>query len=213
MLAVTRNIPQSNSTVHAGGWSTPSSQSRRMAGGVLGVIGLGNIGRAVAKLGEALGCRVLGHDIRASAPDDPPNVGLDQLLSEADFVTLHVSLGPSSKHLLDERALGLMKSDAVLVNTCRGAVVDETALTSALQSGKFFGVGLDVFEEEPLSSDSPLRRIDRVVLTPHQGANSPESLADLRREMCDTTIDWATTGWTRSVVNPDVRSHLRSKAT
>lgn len=209
LLAVTRNIPQSNASVHSGGWLDPASQFRRISGGVLGVIGLGNIGRAVANLGQALGCQVIGHDIRASAADDPPNVELDQLLSEADFVTLHVSLGPSSRHLIDERALGLMKADAVLVNTCRGAVVDEAALTRALQSGKFFGVGLDVFDEEPLPKQSPLRQIDRVVLTPHQGANSPESLADLRREMCDTTIEWATTGWTRSVVNPDVKSRLR----
>jgi D-3-phosphoglycerate dehydrogenase / 2-oxoglutarate reductase len=212
LLAVTRNIPSSNALVHAGGWELPDAASRRLAGGVLGIVGLGNIGRAVAKVGESLGCRVLAHDVRVPAGADggPPMVGLDQLLSEADFVSLHVSLGPTSRHLIDDRAIGLMKDDAVLVNTCRGAIVDQEALVRALQGGKFFGVGLDVFEDEPLGSDNPLRRIDRAVLTPHQGGNSPESLTDLRREVCDTTIEWVTTGWAKSVVNPGVKDRRRN---
>jgi D-3-phosphoglycerate dehydrogenase len=207
LLAVCRWIPQRNALLHNGGWRSPPVEYRRLSGKSIGVVGLGRIGSRVAKLAVALGCRVLGHDIRA--PENPikgvSTVGLDQLLLESDVVCLHVALQPGTRHLIDERALGLMKQDAILLNLSRGAVIDEAALARALEAGKFFGVGLDVFEEEPLSQDSPLRRIERAVLSPHQAANSPESLADLRREICDETIEWATTGWTRAAVNPGVR--------
>ena len=186
-----------------------------MSGKTLGVVGVGHIGSEVARLGAAFGCRVLANDIR---PLDNPIAGvsmvdLDELLRESDVICLNMSLQAGSRHLISDRALGLMKDDAVLVNTSRGAVVDEAALLRALEAGRFFGVGLDVFEEEPLPPDSPLRGIERVVLTPHEAASSPESLAELRKQVCDATIEWATTGWAEAVVNPEVRPRHKSART
>ena len=143
LLAVTRGIPTCDASIHAGRWPASPPPVRRLAGGVLGVVGLGHIGREVARLGKALGCTVLGHDVRdtSTSVPDVPNVELDHLLAESDFVSLHASLGPGSQHLIDERRLGLMKDDAVLINTCRGQVIDEAALIRALEGGKFFGIG------------------------------------------------------------------------
>lgn len=212
LLAVTRGIPPCDASIHVGRWPASLPPVRRLAGGVLGVVGLGHIGREVARLGKALGCTVLGYDVRdtSTSVPDVPNVELDYLLAESDFVSLHASLGPGSRHLIDERRLALMKDNAVLINTCRGQVIDEAALIRALEGGKFFGIGLDVFDTEPLPAESPLRLIDRAVLTPHAAGSSPEGLADLRREMCDVTIEWVTTGWCSSIVNPSVKGSTRN---
>jgi len=215
VLGVCRGIPQWNASLHQGGWRDPSPPARRLSGKTLGVVGVGHIGSEVARLGAAFGCRVLANDIR---PLDNPIAGvsmvdLDELLRESDVICLNVSLQAGSTHLISDRALGLMKDDAVLVNTSRGAVVDEAALLRALEAGKFFGVGLDVFEEEPLPPSSPLRGIERVVLTPHEAASSPESLAELRKQVCDATIEWAATGWAKAVVNPEVRPRHKSART
>jgi D-3-phosphoglycerate dehydrogenase / 2-oxoglutarate reductase len=212
LLAVTRRIPSCDASIHAGGWPAALAPERRLAGSVLGIVGLGRIGQEVARLGKALGCTVIGHDVRdmSTSVPDVSNVELDYLLAESDLVSLHASLGPGSRHLIDERRLGLMKDDAVLINTCRGQVIDEAALIRALDDGKFFGIGLDVFETEPLPAESPLRLIDRAVLTPHAAGSSPEGLADLRREMCDATIEWVTTGWCRSIVNSSVKGSTRN---
>jgi D-3-phosphoglycerate dehydrogenase / 2-oxoglutarate reductase len=207
VLALCRRIPERSALMRAGGWRDPKVQYRRLAGKTFGVIGTGRIGTQVAQLGRALGCRVLCTDIQPPrAPIEGVSwVGLEQLLTESDVVCAHASLNSSSRALLGERALALMKDDAILVNTSRGALVDEAALLTALQAGKFFGVGLDVFAEEPLPASHPLRSIERVVLTPHEAANSPESLAELRHQVCEATIEWLTTGWSQSVVNPTVK--------
>ena len=215
VLAVCRWIPQWNAFLHEGGWRGSPSTERRLSGKTLGVVGVGHIGIDIARLGVAFGCQVLGNDVRPlrSPIEGVSMVDLDELLRESDVVCLNVSLQPSTRHLISDRALGLMKPDAVLVNTSRGAVVDEAALVRALEAGKFLGVGLDVFEEEPLPVDSPLRDIERVVLTPHKAATSPDSVAEVRKEVCDTTIEWATTGWAEAVVNPDVRPRHKSERT
>ena len=136
---------------------------------VLGVIGLGNIGKAVIKRAQAFGMRVLGNDIKEMPFDFM--VSLEKLLQESDFVSLNCDLNPSSRHLINRERLALMKPTAYLINTSRGPVIDEEALAEALENKKIAGAGLDVFEEEPLPQGSPLRKFPNVILSPHN-ANS-----------------------------------------
>ena len=136
---------------------------------VLGVIGLGNIGKAVIKRAQAFGMRVLGNDIKEMPFDFM--VSLEKLLKESDFVSLNCDLNPSSRHLINRERLALMKPTAYLINTSRGPVIDEEALAEALENKKIAGAGLDVFEEEPLPQGSPLRKFPNVILSPHN-ANS-----------------------------------------
>ena len=125
------------------------------------------------------------------------------------IVSLHVPYTPGTHHLVDAALLAKLKPGAILVNTARGKVVDTDALIDALQSGHLAGAGLDVFEQEPLPADSPLRSAPNVVMTPHVAGFSVEAFVDLRREMCQTTIDFMTTGWASTIVNPAVRDRMR----
>jgi D-3-phosphoglycerate dehydrogenase len=148
---------------------------------VLGIVGLGQSGRAVARRASAFGMRMLAHDIQPllrSAADVPVEMtGLDDLLTQSDFVTLHVDLRPESRHLLNASRFGLMKPSAVVINTSRGEVIDEDALIAALQSGALGGAALDVFAIEPLPVDSPLRTLPNVYLAPHNANGSQAAAA------------------------------------
>jgi D-3-phosphoglycerate dehydrogenase len=151
---------------------------RTLAESTLGVIGVGNCGRAVIRRARAFGARILGADIVEIAPDfvrenEVEMVELDELLRRADFVTLHCDLNPTSYHLINARTLSLMQPHAVLINTSRGPVVEEPALIAALQAGAIAGAALDVFEVEPLPHDSPLMKMDNVLLAPHNANSSP----------------------------------------
>lgn len=146
----------------------------------LGVVGVGRIGKEVLRRAKAFGMKLYGNDIVQVPAEFIHEVGLEivsleQLLEASDFVSLNCDLNPSSKHLIDERALRLMQTDSVLVNTSRGAVIDEPALIEALGSGSIAGAGLDVFEDEPLPLESPLRQMDNVLLAPHNANSSPEA--------------------------------------
>ena len=171
MLGVLRRIPQTDRAMHRGDW--PSLAGRTLAGKNLGILGLGRIGREVARLGQAFGMRILawGPTLNAerAARSDAVFMELDALLEQADIVTLHLKLSEESRGLLDERRLRLIGRDGVLINTARGAIVDEKALARVLAEGALGAAGLDVFAEEPLAADSPLRSLDNVVLTSHLG--------------------------------------------
>ncbi|MDX9822172.1 MAG: NAD(P)-dependent oxidoreductase [Syntrophales bacterium] len=146
------------------------------AGKVLGIVGMGNIGKAVAKRALAFEMQILGYDIRPVT--DEPGIemtDLDTLLKTADAVTLHTFLNDRTRKLIGRREFALMKPDSFLINTSRGPVIDEEALIEALQTGRIAGAGLDVFEKEPLPKDSPLRRMRNVILTPHT-AGMPDGL-------------------------------------
>jgi D-3-phosphoglycerate dehydrogenase / 2-oxoglutarate reductase len=214
LLAMTRGVTAGNAAMHAGGWRDPAVGHQRVAGQTLGIVGLGRIGRRVAELGRAFGCQVIAHDVRAGLVP-PPGVrmtGLPELMAEADFVTLHTILDENSHHLINASVLAAAKPGQLLVNTSRGGVLDHTALLAAIESGRLAGAALDVFESEPLPPDSPLRSCPSIVLTPHEASSSPEAEQDLRAEMCQATAQWFETGWTDSVVNPDVRPGLRPGA-
>lgn len=144
----------------------------------LGVIGVGNIGKAVLRRARAFGMRLLGNDIIPIAPDFicenvVQMVTLSDLLHEADFVSLNCDLNPTSHHLMNAETLSWMKPTSILINTSRGPVVDEAALISALQDGWIAGAALDVFETEPLPAASPLLKMDNVLLAPHNSNSSP----------------------------------------
>lgn len=146
----------------------------------LGVVGVGRIGKEVLRRAKAFGMKLYGNDIvqvpaKFIEEVGPKIVSLERLLERSDFVSLNCDLNPRSKHLIDEQALRLMRPSSVLVNTSRGAVIDEPALIRALGSGSIAGAGLDVFEDEPLPLESPLRQMDNVLLAPHNANSSPEA--------------------------------------
>jgi len=160
--------------VAAGRWPRAAlSSGREIAGRTLGVVGFGDIGRRAARMGRALGMRAIGHDVALAADAaawrdagvEPR--GLEALLAEADVVTLHVPLVAATRNLIDARRLAAMKRGAVLINTARGGVVDETAVAAALASGQLGGAALDVFDAEPLPAGSPLAGAPNLLLTPH----------------------------------------------
>ncbi len=176
LLAFARRLPDMSSDMKKGQWR--KYPNRALHECILGVVGVGNIGSAVLRRAAAFGMRLFGNDIVEVHPEIIERTGvsmapLPRLLSESDFVSLNPDLNPNSHHLINRETLGMMKEGAVLINTSRGPVVDEPALIEALQNGKIRGAALDVFEQEPLPADSPLRSMDNVMLSPHNANSSP----------------------------------------
>jgi phosphoglycerate dehydrogenase-like enzyme len=171
MIAVLRRIPQTDQAMRRGEW--PSFAGRTLAGKKLGILGLGRIGREVAQLARAFGMQVLawGPTLNAERAErsGATFMQLDTLLEEADIVTVQLKLSDESRGLLNEPRLRRIGPQGVLINTARGAIVDEKALARVLADGGLGAAGVDVFAEEPLAPDSPLRRLDNVVLTSHLG--------------------------------------------
>jgi len=179
LLAAARRVAEGDRLTRTGGWKAwhPSFLlGRDVHGATLGIVGLGQIGLAVARRAHGFDMRLLYHS-RTRRPEAEAELGLEfveleQLLKESDFVTLHVFLSPQTRHLIGERELALMKPTAVLVNTTRGPVVDQRALYRALKQGRIAAAGLDVAEEEPIPLDDPLLTLDNVTITPHVGSAS-----------------------------------------
>lgn len=176
ILAFARRQPWMDREMKAGRWE--KLPSRALHECTLGIIGVGNIGKAVARRARAFGMTVLGNDIVEIDHVFLTETGvqmtnLEDLLARSDFVSLNCDLNPTSYHLINSRTLALMKPTAVLINTARGPVVDEAALIAALQSGQIAGAALDVFEVEPLPLDSPLLKMENVLLAPHNANSSP----------------------------------------
>lgn len=187
ILCFARRLTQMDADVRRGLWVKPESVSLREC--TLGVIGVGNIGRAVVRRARAFGMRVIGHDPVAPSASFVEETGLGlstlrELLAESDFVSLHCDLNPTSFQLLGRDALALMRPTAYLVNTSRGPVVDEAALVDALGERRIAGAALDVFEVEPLSACSPLRALPNCLLAPHN-ANSGHAA---RRRVHESTV-------------------------
>jgi D-3-phosphoglycerate dehydrogenase len=181
-------------------------------GQALGIVGLGDIGSSLARKAAALGLRVIACDpyVDRSVAEEcgASLVKLETLLREADYVSLNLPLTPDTEHLIGARELRLMKPTAYLINTARGPSVDEAALIDALVSGEIAGAGLDVFEEEPLPSKSPLLQLDNVVLTPHSAGYSDEAVRRLRLEVGRAAAAVLAGRWSRYVANPDVRERV-----
>ncbi|MGE5249721.1 MAG: phosphoglycerate dehydrogenase [Bacteroidota bacterium] len=176
LLAFARRGPWMDASMKRGEWEKVPGLALSEA--TLGVVGVGHIGKAVTRRARAFGMTVLGNDI---VPIDPAFIeetgiemtDLPSLLGRSDFVSVNCDLNPTSHHLINSRALELMKPSAVLVNTARGPIVHEEALVAALQAGRLAGAALDVFEVEPLPLESPLLKMDNVLLAPHNSNSSP----------------------------------------
>jgi D-3-phosphoglycerate dehydrogenase len=185
LLALARKVPQSNALVQAGRWDMPAVVPiHRLAGRVLGLVGFGNIPRALAPKAKAFGLRVVVHDPYVSqdalVAAGVESMSFDGLLEIADFVSIHAPLLPATRGLFNAEVFRKMKQGACLINTARGPLVDEDALVAALDSGRLAGAALDVVAVEPLPKDSRLIGRDNVVLTPHTGFYSVEALNELQ---------------------------------
>jgi D-3-phosphoglycerate dehydrogenase / 2-oxoglutarate reductase len=206
LLMLNRQLAADVDSMRSGGWfRSAASPPRRLAGQRLGLIGLGNIGSLVAQKARGFGLNVVAYDPyleeQQSRVDGIPLVGLDELMASSDYVSVHCPLNASTRHLLGRRELELMKPTAYLVNTARGAIVDQTTLTELLTRGALAGAGLDVFEEEPPPADHPLRRLDNVILTPHSASVSVESTVECRRTAVEHVVTVLRGGVPSDVVN------------
>jgi len=185
LLALVRKVPLSDKLVQSGRWEVPPIVPiHRLSGRVLGLVGFGNIPRALAPKAKAFGLQVVTHDPYAPAgvlaEAGVEGVGFDQLLGMSDFVSIHAPLLPATRGLFNAEVFGTMKPGAMLINTARGPLVDEEALIAALDSGKLGGAALDVVTTEPLAKDSKLLGRDNVILTPHTAFYSVEALNELQ---------------------------------
>ena len=176
MLAFARRQPWMDREMKAGKWEKIPGKS--LSECTLGIVGVGNIGKAVARRAKAFGMTVLGTDIVDVdhvfiAETGIEMTNLEYLLSHSDYVSLNTDLNPTSQHLINARTLAYFKSSAILINTARGPIVKEADLIAALEAGKIGGAALDVFEVEPLPLDSPLLKMDNVMLAPHNTNSSP----------------------------------------
>jgi D-3-phosphoglycerate dehydrogenase len=185
LLALARKVPFSNRLVQSGRWEVPPIVPlRRLDGQVLGLVGFGNIPRALAPKAKAFGLNVLTHDPyvkpEALAAAGVEGVSFDDLLARSDFISVHAPLMPQTRGLMNAAAFAKMKKGALLINTARGPLVDEAALVAALDAGQLGGAALDVVTTEPLAKDSPLLGRDNVIVTPHTAFYSVEALEELQ---------------------------------
>jgi phosphoglycerate dehydrogenase-like enzyme len=191
-ISLMRQIPSADRAMKRGEWRTPLT--RVLHAKTLGIIGLGHVGRHVAKIANAFEMRVLAWGPRLTremaAASGAEHAALDDLLRASDVVTIHATLAPESRGLIDARRLGLMKPSAYFINTARGPIVDEAALLAALAEGKIAGAGLDVFDREPLPSGHPLTTLPNVVLTPHIGWPTDEAYERFAEAAADVLIDY-----------------------
>jgi len=210
MFAVARTIPAYDRDLRTGEWR--HHRGVELAGKTLGVIGLGNIGRETAHMASGLGMRVLAWTVHPD-PARAAAVGaelmsLDQLLLQADVVSLSVALSDQTRAMIGVRELAMMRADAILINTARGALVDEPALVAALQERRIRGAGLDVFATEPLPAENPLRALENVVLTPHAGWVTDEASTRLLKTPVQNIARYLH-GEAVNAVNPAALGHPR----
>jgi D-3-phosphoglycerate dehydrogenase len=199
ILSFARRLPWMDRAMHQRRWAKMPSISLREC--TLGVIGVGNVGKAVVRRATAFGMQVLGNDLVEMpfdflAENQIDMISKEELLQQADFVSVNCTLNSTSFHLISENEFALMKSTAVIINTARGPIIDEPALIRALQNEQIAGAALDVFETEPLPADSPLLKMDNVMLASHNANSSPEAwervhqntvknlLHELEKELC-----------------------------
>lgn len=192
MMAIMREIPSVDSAVKRGEWPTP--MTRVLRGKTLGIVGLGNVGRYVAQVAQVFGMNVVAWGPRMTA-DDAMAVGataleLDDLMRQSDIVSIHATLAPESRGLIDARRLGLMKPSAYIVNTARGPIIDEAALVRTLAEGRIRGAALDVFDQEPLPQGHALTSLKNVILTSHIGWPTDEMYAQFADAAADALLDW-----------------------
>jgi D-3-phosphoglycerate dehydrogenase / 2-oxoglutarate reductase len=216
MLAMSRNIPQANASMKEKKWEKKKFTGVEVFHKTLGIIGLGRIGTVVAQRGLGLGMNVMVCDPFISEEKTKTigvkKVKLEKLFRESDYITIHCSKTDESKHMIGEEALSLMKDGVRIVNCARGGLIDENALCEAIKSGKVAGAALDVFEEEPPSSDNPLLSLDRIVCTPHLGASTGEAQENVAIDVANQMVDFFKKGQISNAVNvPSMEFDLLKK--
>jgi glyoxylate reductase len=205
LFAVARRVHEGHLSMREGKWA--SFWGHDIGGKTLGIVGCGRIGQAVAKRASGFSMRLLGHDLASNADAEKLGVQfvpLDQLLAESDFISLHAALTPESRGLIGEAQLRKMKPSAYLINTARGAIVDEPALLRALSEKWIAGAALDAYAVEPLPPDHPLRAAPNLLLTPHQASFGVETGARVSEAAAQAIVDLHAGRKPRWVVNPDV---------
>jgi len=205
MLCSARPVPQAAASMKSGAWDKKSFSGTELFRKTLGIVGLGRIGGEVAKRATAFGMRVLAYDpylapSRAKAMQ-VEIATLDEILAQADYITVHMPLTDETKYMIDEAAFAKCKKGLRIFNCARGGIIKESALIEALKSGKVAAAGLDVFEDEPLAKDSPLRAMPNVVLTPHLGASTAEAQESVGIEVAEQITDVLQGGAIRNAVN------------
>lgn len=210
MLALMRRIPQSDRAMRRGEW--PLVLGYVLKGKTLGILGLGKIGTEVAAIGRAFGMKVIAWcptlTAERAAKSEAIYVPLDEVMKSADVVSVHLTLSEKSRNLLDETRLRLMKKSAYLVNTARGAIIDETALVKLLKEKSIAGAALDVFVEEPLAKNHPLLELDNVVLTPHLGWPTDSGFEGFAENAVTNILDFREGKLTRAL-NPEALERRR----
>ena len=213
LLALCRNVPQAAASLRDGKWERKRFKGVELRGKTLGIIGLGRIGRRVAKRARSFGMDVIcsdpylsderAHELRIE------RVALDELLGRSDFVTLHAALTERTRGLIDKEALAKMKSGVRIVNAARGGLIDEEALIEALQSGKVAGAALDVLSKEPADPENPLLHMDNVVATPHLAASTEEAQREVGIQVVQQVVDALRGTDFRNAINmPIVDGHV-----
>ena len=210
IIMLMRGIPEKNAILHRGGWVKSAAHSREVRGKTLGIVGYGHIGTQVGVLAEQLGMNVLFHDVEARLPlGNAREAEFDDLLQASDAITLHVPETQETMNMIGTAQLAAMKPGSHLINASRGTVVDIEALAEAIGQGHLQGAAIDVFPVEPKGNDaafeSPLRRFDNVMLTPHIGGSTFEAQVNIGKEVAAKLIRYSSNGSTTSAVNfPEV---------
>lgn len=206
MLALSRYIPDANESVKNSKWERNRFMGVEVYKKNLGIVGLGKIGSHVATAAKAMGMKLLAYDPFIST-ERAEQIGcrlveLDLLMRESDYITLHIPKTPETYHLINAEVLGKMKSTARIINCARGGIIDETALAEAIEQGKIAGAALDVYENEPLQAESPLRKISqKIILTPHLGASTAEAQVNVAIDVAEQIRDVLLGLPARSAVN------------
>lgn len=197
LLALSRKLTLADSSLKQGNWSKENILGVELKGKTLGIVGLGRVGRRVGEIAGAIGMSINAYDVVPIPPETIQRVGaklvdIDSLFSSSDFVTLHVPLTEETRHMVDARRLGLMRRGSFLINTSRGGVIDEAALTAALEEGRLGGAALDVFEKEPPTGD--ILKAPNIIVTPHIGGQTAEAQREAIAGISSKILDALSSG-------------------
>jgi len=212
ILTLVRKTAFFNERIKSGEWDFRTGRPiHRTKGKTMGLIGCGRIGLEIAKRVLAFGLRVIAFDpFIEKIHERIVLTDLDTVLKESDFISVHCPLNESTLHLIGEREFKKMEKKPLLINTSRGPIIDEKALTEALKEGLISGAGLDVLEKEPPDPKNPLLKMENVILSPHVGFYSEESIHDLKRRAAEIASTVLLGKWPKSVVNPEVLGKTRA---
>src|SRR5579872_5731341 len=205
MLSLVRSIPQASESLKAGKWEKKKFMGTELRGKILGIVGLGSVGRQVARRARSFEMRIVAYDPfvnpQTAKASDAVLVELEELYAQSDFITLHTALTPQSKKMLNKAAFDGMKTGVRIVNCARGELIDEGALLEAMRSGKVAGAALDVFENEPPDAADPLLALDGFIGTPHIGGSTEEAQETVGIRIAEQVVEYLQNGVAENALN------------